>query len=142
MSKTPEPQTGPSCETTLRVRYAETDQGGVAYHGNYFAWFEVGRAALCRAQGFSYHRMETELGVLLPVADCACRFLKSALYDDVLTIRATITRLTRRTVTFQYRVSREGELLATGHTTHVAVHRDNSPASLSAAALAALAKRV
>ena len=76
------------------------------------------------------------------MADCACRFLKSALYDDVLTIRATITRLTRRTVTFQYRVSREGETLATGHTTHVAVHRDNSPASLSAAAQAALAKRV
>ncbi|MCX6360821.1 MAG: thioesterase family protein [Armatimonadetes bacterium] len=142
MSKTSATQAGPSHETTLRVRYAETDQGGVAYHGNYFAWFEVGRAALCRAQGFSYHRMETELGMLLPVADCACRFLKSALYDDVLTIRATITRLTRRTVTFQYQVKREGELLATGHTTHVAIHRDNSPASFPEHALTALAARV
>ena len=47
-------------ETTIRVRYAETDQMGVVYHGNYFAWFEVGRVELCRQLGFEYKQMELE----------------------------------------------------------------------------------
>ena len=57
----------------IRVRYAETDQMGVAYYGNYFAWFEVGRAELCRQHGFSYKEMEEKVERFLPVSEAYCR---------------------------------------------------------------------
>ena len=71
----------PSSVTTLRVRYAETDQMGVVYYANYFVWFEVARADLLRSLGWTYREME-DAGVLLPVIEAHCEYRRPARYDD------------------------------------------------------------
>jgi acyl-CoA thioester hydrolase len=119
-------------ETAIRVRYAETDQMGVVYHGNYFTWFEIGRVELCRQLGFEYKQMETEEDCFIVVAEAQCRYKRPARFDDVLTIRARVTGSKRRTVQFGYEIlnSATGELLATGETTHVICDRLGRPKSL------------
>jgi acyl-CoA thioester hydrolase len=119
-------------ETAIRVRYAETDQMGVVYHGNYFTWFEIGRVELCRQLGFEYKQMETEDDCFIVVAEAQCRYKRPARFDDVLTIRARVTGSKRRTVHFRYEIlnSSTGELLATGETTHVICDRLGRPKSL------------
>jgi acyl-CoA thioester hydrolase len=104
------------------VRYAETDQMGVAYHGNYFAWFEVGRTDLLRRYGLTYRELERQ-DVRLPVIETAVRFLRPAYYDDVLEIRTRLTAITGARLDFGYEVLREGEPgpLAIGSTSHAAV---------------------
>jgi acyl-CoA thioester hydrolase len=78
--------------TTLRVRYAETDQMNIVYYGNYAQYFEVGRAECIRDLGFSYKKME-ELGVHMPVVELQVKFLRPARYDDLITIKTRNMRL-------------------------------------------------
>ena len=108
-------------ETIIRVRYAETDQMGIVYYGNYFTWFEIGRVELCRQLGFEYKRMETEDDSFIIVAEAHCRYKKPARFDDVLAIRTRVTQSQRRTLRFGYEILNQssGELLATGETLHV-----------------------
>jgi acyl-CoA thioester hydrolase len=108
-------------ETTIRVRYAETDQMGVVYYGNYFTWFEVGRVELCRQLGFEYKRMEVEDDSFIVVAEAHCRYKRPARFDDLLTIRTRLTQSQRRTLRFGYEILNQAssELLATGETLHV-----------------------
>jgi acyl-CoA thioester hydrolase len=115
----------------VRVRYAETDQMGVAYHGDYFAWFEVGRTDLLRERGLTYRELESQ-GLRLPVIETSARFLKPALYDDILEIRTRLAELTGARVTFRYEVHREGDggLLATATTSHAAVDPQGRPRRL------------
>lgn len=112
-------------ETTIRVRYAETDQMGVAYYGNYLAWFEVGRVEWCKAAGFNYRDMEREDGTLLVVAAASCRYKAPARFDDELLIRTSIRKARSKLVTFAYAISNAatGELVATGETTHLVTDR-------------------
>jgi acyl-CoA thioester hydrolase len=112
-------------ETTIRVRYAETDQMGVVYHGNYFTWFEVGRVELCRELGFEYKQMEIEDDSFIVVAEANCRYKRPARFDDVLLIRTRVTGSNRRTVHFGYDILNQssGETIATGETTHVICDR-------------------
>jgi acyl-CoA thioester hydrolase len=119
-------------DATVRVRYAETDQMGVVYHGNYFAWFEVGRVELCRTLGFEYKRMEADDNCYIVVADAQCRYKRSAKFDDLLRVRTRVTGTTRRTIRFGYEVIRDvdNELLATGETIHVVCDREGRPRSL------------
>lgn len=118
-------------ETTVRVRYAETDQMGVVYYGNYFTWFEVGRVELCRQLGFEYKRMEAEDNSFIVVAEASCRYKRPARFDDVLTVRTRVTAAQRRTVRFGYEILNEaGELIATGETLHVICDRAGRPKSL------------
>jgi acyl-CoA thioester hydrolase len=119
-------------ETTVRVRYAETDQMGVVYHGNYFTWFEVGRVELCRQLGFEYKRMETEDDSFIVVAEARCRYKKPARFDDVLLIRTRVTQSQRRTLRFGYEIFHQdsGDLLATGETMHVICDSRGRPKSL------------
>jgi acyl-CoA thioester hydrolase len=119
-------------ETTVRVRYAETDQMGVVYHGNYFTWFEVGRVELCRQLGFEYKKMESEDDSLIVVAEAQCRYKKPAKFDDVLAIRTRVTQSQRRTLRFGYEVIHQesGDLLATGETMHVICDSRGRPKSL------------
>ena len=107
-------------ETTLRVRYAETDQMGIAYYANYLAWFEVGRTEWCRATGFTYREMEQQEGIYLMVADAHCRYKAPARYDDVLIIKTKVKSFKKRLIVFGYEVLSQasGQLLATGETTH------------------------
>jgi acyl-CoA thioester hydrolase len=108
-------------DTTIRVRYAETDQMGVVYYGNYFTWFEIGRVELCRALGFEYRQMEAEDDSFLVVAEANCRYKRPARFDDLLTIRTRVTAAQKRTVSFGYEIIHQGtdETIATGETTHV-----------------------
>ena len=113
---------GKRVRTAFRVRYAETDQMGIAYYANYLVWFEVMRGDFMRAVGVPYTEMERE-GILLPIAEAHVRYVAPARYDDPVEVSAVITRLGSRRVTFEYRVECEGRLLATGWTTHVPVDR-------------------
>ncbi len=123
----------PSSSSRVRVRYAETDQMGVAYHGNYFAWFEVARTDLLREMGVTYRDLEAE-GLRLPVIEASARFLRPALYDDVLDIRTVVASLGGASVGFDYEVHREGtpQPLAQGRTLHAAVDGDGRPRRLPA----------
>lgn len=105
-------------ETTLRVRYAETDQMGVVYHSHYFQYFEVARAESIRHLGFTYADME-KTGVIMPVIEVQCRYLRPALYDDLLTIKVILRELpSNHRIVFEQEISNEkGELLATGMVT-------------------------
>ncbi len=108
-------------ETTVRVRYAETDRMGVVYHANYLIWFEIGRTEFCRARGFAYKEMEENDHAFLVVAESYCRYKAPALYDDELIVRTHITELRRRSVRFGYEIVRpsDGQIIAEGETGHV-----------------------
>jgi acyl-CoA thioester hydrolase len=107
----------------VRVRYKETDQMGVLYHGNYFTFFEIGRTELLRSCGYSYRELEAS-GVLGVVVKAECSYHKPAKYDDLLTIRTTIKRITRVKIEYEHLVLRDSELLATGRITLAFVNRD------------------
>jgi len=115
----------------VRVRYAETDQMGVAWHGEYFAWFEVGRTDLLREQGLTYKELEGR-DLRLPVIAVEARYLRPAHYDDMLEIRTQLRGLSGARVSFDYAVHREGEAepLATGMTAHAAVDGRGRPRRL------------
>jgi acyl-CoA thioester hydrolase len=119
----------------IRVRYAESDQMGVAYHANYLVWCEVGRTDFIRKLGMTYAEMERQ-GVLLAVADAHVRFHASARYDDLVRVVTRLTGVRSRMVTFAYELVRlsddgvEGERLASASTTLVSLDADGRPASL------------
>ena len=117
--------------STIRVRYAETDQMGIAHHAEYFAWFEVGRTDLLRECGMTYRDLEAD-GLRLPVIEASARYLKPALYDDVLEVRTEITAVRGARVGFSYEVRRGGTdgPLATGPTEHAAVDARGRPRRL------------
>jgi acyl-CoA thioester hydrolase len=105
-----------SSETQIRVRYVETDQMGVVYHGNYFTFFEIARTELLRSCGYTYREMEAS-GVFAVVVKAECSYHKAAKYDDLLTIKTTLKRITRVKIEYEHQVYRDAELLATGHIT-------------------------
>ena len=115
----------------FRVRYSETDQMGVAYHGHYLAWCEMARTEHMRRLGVRYRDLE-DRGVLLAVAEAHVRFTKSARYDDPLRVTAWLTEAASRRITFGYRVERvdDDALLASAETSLVSVDRDGRPARL------------
>jgi acyl-CoA thioester hydrolase len=117
-------------ETSIRVRYAETDQMGVVYYGNYFTWFEVGRVELCRQLGFEYKRMEAEDDSYIVVAEASCRYKRPARFDDLLTIRTRVVETQRRTIRFGYEILNDSEVIATGETLHVICDSKGRPKSL------------
>jgi acyl-CoA thioester hydrolase len=128
---------GTRIRTVFRVRYAETDQMGVAYYANYLVWFEVMRGDFMRAVGVPYRDLEAE-GYRLPIAEAHVRYRKPARYDDPVEVVAWIERLGSRRITFAYRVERGGDLLATGWTTHVPVDEGGKPRAFSRELLQAL----
>lgn len=115
-----------SSVTRVRVRYAETDQQGVAYHANYLVWMEVARTDLLAAAGFPYRRLE-EKGVFFGVADAKCRYVGAARYDDEVEISTTVRNLRSRTVVFTYDLAVGGRPIAHGETTLVALDSDRRP---------------
>jgi len=119
-------------ETTLRVRYAETDQMGMVYYANFFIWFEIGRVELLRQMGFAYREMEQQDDRFIVVAEASCRYLRPARYDDVLRIRTRVTEARSRIIRFAYEIRQDstGELLATGETRHVICDRAGRPRTL------------
>jgi acyl-CoA thioester hydrolase len=118
-------------ETTLRVRYAETDQMGVVYYANYLVWFEVARTDLLRLAGWTYREMEAE-GFALPVVEAHCTYRRSAQYDDEIDLRASGCLLSPVRVRFDYQVVRASDavLLADGHTVHASLDPEGRPRRL------------
>ena len=115
----------------LRVRYAETDQMGVAWHGSYFAWFEVGRTDLLRERGMTYRELEQQ-DLFLPVVEARARYTRPARYDDALLIRTRVASHSGARLAFEYEVCREAEPspLATGFTAHAAIDGRGKPRRL------------
>lgn len=112
-------------ETTFRVRYADTDQMGYVYYGNYGRLYEIGRVEALRSLGVHYRDLEAS-GVWMPVYDLHCRYIQAARYDDLLTIRTTVAKLPTARIEFEYEVRNEaGALLNTGQTTLVFVRASN-----------------
>jgi acyl-CoA thioester hydrolase len=113
-------------ETRVRVRYAETDQMGVAYHSNFLIWFEVGRVELLRQIGFHYRDMEREDGCYIAVVDVRCRYKAPARYDDELLVRTFLTNVRGSLIHFRYEVQRpeDNALLAEGETVHIVTDGD------------------
>lgn len=109
----------------IRVRYADTDQMGYVYYGNYARFYEIGRVEALRSIGFHYKEMEAS-GVMMPVYENHSRYLQPARYDDLLTITITIPTLPKARIIFQAAIRNEaGVLLNTGETTLVFQRRDN-----------------
>jgi acyl-CoA thioester hydrolase len=106
--------------THIRVRYGETDQMGYLYYGNYALYFEVGRAEAIRQLGFTYRELE-EQGVIMPVAELNIKYLRPALYDDLVTVKTTLRELPpAHKIQFHTELFNEkGELLNVGVTTLV-----------------------
>ena len=109
-------------ESQFRVRYSETDAMGFLHHANYIKYCEVGRTELFRAQGGDYRAME-EGGLFLVVAKLGCRYRAPARYDDLLTLRSTITVASEAKLEHKYELFRDGTLLCTGHSTLACVDR-------------------
>nr|WP_315137770.1 thioesterase family protein [uncultured Capnocytophaga sp.] len=100
----------------LRTRYAETDQMGVVYYGNYPQYLELGRVEWLRSIGFTYKAMEEE-GVMMPVVSLQIQYKKPALYDELITIRTKLKELPSTKIEFDYEILNErGELLSTANT--------------------------
>ncbi|HUH25749.1 MAG TPA: thioesterase family protein [Flavobacterium sp.] len=108
-------------QTKVRVRYAETDQMGVVYHGNYAQYFEIGRVEWLRNKGISYKDLENQ-GIMLPVVSLSMNYKKSAVYDEELTVITHLKYLGGVKIEFDYEIVNEkGELLTTAHTVLVFV---------------------
>lgn len=101
--------------TKVRIRYGETDQMGVVYHGNYAQYFEIARTEWLRTLGVTYKDMENE-GIMLPVISLSFKFLHSAKYDDLITINISIKKPPMVKIEFDYEILNEdGKLLTTGN---------------------------
>ena len=139
MSRSERPESPRVFVLEVRVFYGDTDQMGVVYYANYLRFFEMARNEYLRAAGYTYARLESE-GVVLPVAEASCRYLRPARYDDLLRLEAWIEELGRIRVRFAYRVLRAGEEapLATGFTVHASVTPEGAMRRLPPTLLQAL----
>jgi len=117
-----------SNNTKIRVRYGETDQMGVVYHGNYAQYLEIGRIEWLRELGISYKKMEDD-GIMLPVISLNVNFKKSACYDDVINVKTQLVKLPTATIEFNYEITnQEGEILTTASTILVFINmKTNRP---------------
>lgn len=112
-------------KTQIRVRYAETDQMGYVYYGNYAMYFEVARVEAMRSAGFSYKGMEDD-GIMMPVLESHFRYLKPGKYDELLTIKTTIPTIPGVRIRFEYQVINESdELITEGWTTLAFLKKDS-----------------
>jgi len=110
---------------SIRVRYAETDQMGVVHHANYLVWFELARSEFCRGRGIDYPGMERD-GLILPVVEVNVRYLVPARYDDEVDVCVRVVSLRRSLLRLAYEVRRGEDLLATGETLQILVHRESN----------------
>ena len=112
-------------DTELRVRYADTDQMGYVYYGNYGAYYEVARVESLRHLGYSYKNLEAQ-GIMMPVLENYSRFLRPAKYDEMLRIEVTLKELPTVRIQFFYRIFNEqNELINTGNTLLAFVNRES-----------------
>ncbi len=114
--------------TKIRVRYGETDQMGYMYYGNYAEFYEVGRVEMLRSLGMTYSAME-ESGIMMPVLELHCKYLKPALYDEEISVKVIMDKLPGVKIHFRYELyNHNDELINTGETLLVFVNmKTNRP---------------
>ena len=126
----------------VRVRYSETDQMGVVYHGNYLPYFEVGRVEWLRNQGISYKELE-EKGIALPIVNININYKKPARYDDLLSIKTSFVSQSSVKITFECEIFNEAnELLTTATFLLVFVDIKAGKPTLPPAEILAILERV
>jgi acyl-CoA thioester hydrolase len=102
--------------TKVRVRYGETDQMGYMYYGNYAEFYEVGRVEMLRSLGMTYSGMESS-GIMMPVLEMKCKYLKPALYDEEISIKVIMDKMPGIKIHFRYELyNPREELINTGET--------------------------
>ena len=112
------------------VRYAETDQMGIIHHSNYIRWFEEARIDFMNQIGLTYKTMEEE-GIISPVLEINCKYLKMMYFDDIATIKLKISSYTGVRFTFEYEIYNQDKQLCTiGSSSHCFMNRKNRPISL------------
>ncbi len=116
-------------ETEVRVRYAETDQMGVAHHSVYLVWCELGRTQHMRELGVTYRDLE-HAGIRLPVVEAKMRFRAPARYDEMLTVLSWVRFCRSRQVQFGTAIKFQERLLATAEITLVAINENHSTLSI------------
>ncbi|NFC48780.1 acyl-CoA thioesterase [Clostridium botulinum] len=111
--------------TETTVRYVETDQMGVVHHSNYYPWFEMGRTEFTKVTGMKYTDIEN-IGVMMPLTESYCKYIKPAKYEDEIIIETSIEKLTPVKIIFSYKVIKKenNELLAKGNTTQAFVDKN------------------
>lgn len=115
-----------SHSSKIRVRYADTDQMGYMYYGNYAEFYEVGRVEMLRSLGMTYKSME-ESGIIMPVTELRCRYLKPALYDEEITVKVIIEKMPSIRIHFRYELYNEKEeLINEGETTLVFINKEKN----------------
>jgi acyl-CoA thioester hydrolase len=125
--------------TDIRVIYGDTDQAGIVYYANYLRFFEAGRNEFIRARGLRYRDFEARFGLRLPVAEAQVSYRAPARYDDLITVETSLAEVRRASARFGYRIVRDGEVLATGHTLHACVDLEGRLQRMPAELLARLA---
>lgn len=112
--------------TKIRVRYADTDQMGYMYYGNYAEFYEVGRVEMLRSLGLTYKSME-ESGIIMPVTELKCKYIKPAFYDEEITVKVIMETMPSVRIHFRYELSNEkDELINLGETTLVFIRQENN----------------
>lgn len=120
-------------ETKIRVRYGETDQMGYVYYGNYAEFYEVARVEMLRKLGLTYKWMEST-GIMMPVLELKCKYIKPAFYDDEITIKVVVKELPSTRIVFNYELYNEkNELINLGETTLVFVNIETKRPTLGPA---------
>ncbi len=118
-------------KTRFTVRYADTDQMGIAHHSNYAVWYEAGRTDYIKSLGLSYSGIEQQ-GILLPLTDLFCSFKRPAFYEDALTVVTRLQSIGYARAVFAYEVYNEqGELLSGGRTHHAWTNKVLQPVNIA-----------
>jgi len=110
--------------TYYRVIYGDCDSMAIVYYANYLKFFEIGRTELLREAGLTYRDVE-DRGFFLPTTETCLKYLKPALYDDLLTIETTIAFVKRASSRFDYAIYRGKDIVVRGYTIHACLDRDN-----------------
>jgi acyl-CoA thioester hydrolase len=119
-------QSGDRCSVEFRVRYAECDPMGYLHHAKYWEYFEHVRTELLRQNGVRYRDLEAE-GILFVVYKTACKYILPIRYDDLVTVRVQVARITRTRLDHTYVVELDGQRMCEASTTLACVGRDGRP---------------
>jgi acyl-CoA thioester hydrolase len=109
--------------TSVRVRFAETDAQGIAHHASFVVWFEVARVAYLERHAGGYQAIR-DRGIEALTTEVRVRYHRAAYFDETLTIWARCVDLRGARFTYEYRIEREGELVADGYSRHATVERE------------------
>lgn len=112
--------------TEIRVRYAETDAMGIAYHGSYITWLEVGRVRMLDEVGLPYRELEST-GYRLPVLEVHAQYFQPARFDDLVSIKSIMNQMPTVRMRIDYELHCADRLLCTGYSLHAFVDNAGAP---------------